>query len=204
MITGLWGKKIGMTQVFKKDKVVPVTVIDTGNWFITQIKTEENDGYKAIQVACLKSKFENEKFSESWLKNLKKYFSDVKEIKVNDSESLKVGNLVDLSSFESGKLVNVYGTTKGCGFAGAMKRHGFRGGAGSHGDKTGRRTGSLSFMRAEGRVIKGKRLPGHMGVERAAMRNLELIEIDQESKVMLVKGSVPGKFGSLVFIKKLG
>lgn len=204
MVIGLWGKKIGMTQIFQNDKVVPVTVIDTANWVITQIKSDENDGYNAVQVGCLRAKHLKEKFTPDWLKKPSKFFGILKEIKVSNLEGLSVGNSIDLTVLEEGKKVDIYGHTKGCGFAGAMKRHGFKGGAGSHGDKTGRRTGSLSFMRAEGRVIKGKRLPGHMGVELKAMKNLEVVKIDSGANVILVKGSIPGKSGSLVFVKKCG
>lgn len=206
MITGLWGKKIGMTQIFKNDKVIPVTVIDASNWLITQLKSHENDGYNAVQVGCVKSKYSGENFASDWIKKPKQYFSKLREIKIENSlEGFNVGNNVDLATLlEEGKLVDVFGITKGCGFAGGMKRHGFKGGAASHGDKTGRRTGSLSFMRAEGRVIKGKRLPGHMGVDQRVMKNLEVVKIDSSSKVIFVKGSVPGKPGSLVFIRKCG
>lgn len=207
MVAGLWGKKIGMTQLFKDDKVVPVTVIDTSDWYVTQIKTEENDGYNAIQVACLKSKFTDKKFDLSWLKKLNNYFSHVKEIKIKNAiaEDIVVGKSVDFNALlVEGNLVDIFGHTKGCGFAGAVKRHGFKGGTGSHGDKTGRRTGSMSFMRSLGRVIKGKRLPGHMGTKQRAMKNLEIIKIDSINNVIAIKGSIPGKSGSLIYISKHG
>jgi len=205
MKTGVWGKKIGMTQVFVNEKVVPVTVIDTSNWFITQIKNKELDGYNAIQIGCVKPKYSSKTFEKSWLTELSKYFSAIKEVKTSSIENLEVGSIVDPSTIlQVGQTVDAMGLSKGRGFQGAVKRHGFRGGSGSHGDKTGRRIGSLSFMRSRGRVIKGKRLPGHMGMESKTIKNLELIQIIQENNVLLLKGSIPGKAGSLVFISKRG
>lgn len=206
MVAGLWGKKIGMTQLFQNDKVVPVTVINTSNWFVTQVKNENVDGYNAVQVGCLKQKYSSKPFDESWLKNIKKYFSDVREIKLDEvKEELVAGKPADFASILSeGNSVDIFGHTKGCGFAGTVKRHGFSGGADSHGDKTGRRPGSMSFMRSQGRVIKGKRLPGHMGTNRIAVKNLEIVKIDPASNIIAVKGSVPGKSGTLVFISKRG
>jgi len=206
MVAGLWGKKIGMTQLFQKDKVVPVTVINTANWYITQVKKEDKDGYNAVQVGFLRQKYSDKKFDENWLKNTKRYFSDVREIKLAATkEDLVAGKPADFSSvLAEGNSVDVFGHTKGCGFAGTVKRHGFKGGANSHGDKTGRRPGSMSFMRSQGRVIKGKRLPGHMGTNRIAAKNLEIIKIDSASNIIAVKGSVPGKTGSLLFISKRG
>lgn len=203
MVTGFWGKKIGMTQIFKDDKVVPVTAINTSNWIITNIKNNDRDGYNAVQVGYLRSKYTSKAFDGSWLKNLKKYFSDIKEIKVDSLDGFTVGNTADFAStFAEGSYVDVIGLSKGCGFAGAVKRHNFRGGCNSHGDKTGRRTGSQSFMRSRGRVIKGKRLPGHMGTAQKTIKNLEVVKINPEERVILVKGSVPGKSGSLVFLNR--
>ena len=206
MITSLWGKKIGMTQLFKGDKVVPVTVINTADWFVTQIKKQDKDGYNAVQIACLRPRYVGKTFDQNWLKKLNKFFGHVKEVKVKDlNEEVIVGNPANFSSILSeGNTVDIFGVTKGCGFAGAVKRHGFKGGANSHGDKTGRRTGSLSFMRSQGRVIKGKRLPGHMGTSNRVMKNLEIIKVDSNANIVAVKGSVPGKSGSLIFINKLG
>lgn len=202
MTRGLWAKKIGMTQVFKNDKVVPVTIMDTSNWFITQIKTEAKDGYNAIQVACVRDRFADVTFDKEWLKNPKKYFVKINEIQTNEISDLQVGASADFStSFSEGTEVDVVGISKGAGFAGCVKRHNFRGGAASHGDQTGRKPGGMSFMRSRGRVIKGKKLPGHMGVERVTMKNLEIVKVDTDSKVIFVKGSLPGKSGSFVFVK---
>ncbi|MDR3647341.1 MAG: 50S ribosomal protein L3 [Candidatus Babeliales bacterium] len=202
MTRGLWAKKIGMTQIFKNDKVVPVTIMDTSNWFITQIKTQANDGYDAIQVACVRDRYAGVAFDNEWLKSPKKYFVKINEIKTTETNNLEVGASADFStSFPEGTAVDIMGVSKGAGFQGVVKRHNFRGGAASHGDQTGRKPGGMSFMRSRGRVIKGKKLPGHMGVERVTMKNLEIVKIDTDSKVMFVKGSLPGKSGSFVFVK---
>jgi large subunit ribosomal protein L3 len=204
MITGFWGKKIGMTQVFVEGKMIPVTVIDAGNWFITNIRTKERDGYNAIQVGYVRSKYAGLPFSTEWLKNLKQYFGLVREVKIEgDMPELTIGQTADVyTSFQQGDKVDVSGTTKGCGFAGVVKRHHFAGPRGSHGSKMGNRPGSLSFMRRQGKVIKGKRMPGHMGADWCMMRNLEVVRIEPEARVMLVKGAVPGKAGSFLRVLK--
>lgn len=209
MVNGLWGKKVGMTQVFsEKNKVVPVTVIDIANWYVTQIKTLETDGYDAVKLGCVKSKFADQPFSHDWLHEPRKYFSAFKEVPVEKMQGeeqvpVEIGAKAEAGTFlTAGDTVDVFGVTKGAGFQGVVKRHGFSGGRASHGATFGRFTGGLSFMRSKGRVIKGKRMPGHMGTERRVMKNLEVIRIEPEAHVVLVKGSVPGKSGSLVFFRK--
>jgi large subunit ribosomal protein L3 len=204
MITGFWGKKIGMTQVFVEGKMIPVTVIDTGNWFITNIRTKERDGYNAIQVGHVRSKYIGLPFSTEWLKNLKQYFGLVREVKIEgDMPELTIGQSAEAyTSFQQGDKVDVSGMTKGCGFAGVVKRHRFAGQTVSHGHKMGNRPGSLSFMRRQGKIIKGKRMPGHMGVDWRMMRNLEVVRVEPEAGVMLVKGAVPGKAGSFLRVLK--
>lgn len=202
---GLWGKKIGMTQVFSDEKkVVPVTAIDLSNWYVTQIKSKEVDGYNAVQLGCVKDRYVGQNFSIDWLKNPRKYFVALKEVKTEDSAlNIEVGQPASLSRLLSaGDTVDVFGITKGAGFQGVVKRHGFAGGRASHGATFGRFTGSLSFMRSRGRVIKGKGMPGHMGVNRRVMKNLKVIKVESDANVVLVKGSIPGKSGSLVFIQK--
>jgi large subunit ribosomal protein L3 len=203
---GLWGKKIGMTQVFSDEKkVVPVTAIDLSNWYVTQIKDKEVDGYNAVQLGCVRDRYVGQNFSIDWLKNPRKYFGALKEVKIENSTlNIEVGQLASLSTLLSeGDIVDVFGITKGAGFQGVVKRHGFAGGRASHGATFGRFTGSLSFMRSRGRVIKGKGMPGHMGVNRRVMKNLKVIKVKSDANVVLVKGSVPGKSGSLVFIQKV-
>ena len=204
MVAGLWGKKIGMTQLFAEDKVIPVTAINVGHWVVTNIKTEVRDGYNAVQVGLVKERYVQEQFSAEWLKKTKNYFVFLREIKQDDAVAgLDIGQTLDCASvLNLGDKVNLTGATIGRGFAGGVKRYNFRGGCASHGSKLGRKPGSASFFRAEGKVIKGKRLPGHMGVKQRFMENLEVVHIDQGAAVVLVKGSVPGKGGSLVFMQK--
>lgn len=204
MVNGLWGKKIGMTQVFSEEnKVVPVTVIDVAHWYVTQIKTLETDGYNAIKLGCVKQKYTDQSFSPQWLSEPRKYFSAFKEVPMDaGTEGIEIGKPLDWNVIVQGDTVDVFGITKGAGFQGVVKRHGFSGGRASHGATFGRFTGSLSFMRSRGRVIKGKRMPGHMGVDRRVMKNLRVIKVEPEAQVVLVKGSVPGKTGSLVFVRK--
>lgn len=199
---GLWGKKIGMTQVFSDaQKVIPVTVIDLGNWYITQVKTKENDGYSAVKLGHVKGRYAEQAFSADWLQEPRKYFSAFKEVPLDGEIELSVGQPADVAAIlVKGDSVDVFGITKGAGFQGVVKRHGFAGGRASHGATFGRFPGGLSFMRSRGRVIKGRRMPGHMGVERRVMKNLEVVKV--EPSVVLVKGSVPGKAGSLVYVRK--
>lgn len=204
MVNGLWGKKIGMTQVFSdKNKVVPVTVIDVANWYVTQIKTHEIDGYSAVKLGCVKTKHADLSFSTAWLSEPRKYFSAFKEVPLDgEVEGLEIGMAADPAWIAKGDTVDVFGITKGAGFQGVVKRHGFSGGRASHGSTFGRFPGSLSFMRTRGRVVKGKSMPGHMGAVQRVMKNLEVIKVEPDARVVLVKGSVPGKSGSLVFVRK--
>lgn len=207
MVSGLWGKKIGMTQVFSdKNAVVPVTVIDVAGWFVTNIRTKDRDGYTAVQVGCVKGRYAQDVFSVEWIKKPKKYFRMLREIRVKENEisSLPaIGKIADFTSIlEEGSDVDVFGVSKGCGFAGVVRRHNFSGSPGSHGSTMGKRTGSIGSFATQGKVIKGKAMPGHMGDENCAVKNLEIVKVDHEAKVVLVKGSVPGKSGSFVFIRK--
>ena len=198
-----WGKKIGMTQLFVGDKVVPVTAIDVANWVVTQIKTQEHDGYNAVQIGLPRDRYIKQAFSAEWVKKAKKFFVLMKEVKLADVASFTVGQSADFyAQLAEGDKVNVTGITKGHGFAGVVKRHGFSGGGASHGSTLGKHPGSMSFMRSRGRVIKGKRLPGHMGTLQTVMQGLDVVKIEQDARVLLVKGSIPGKTGSLVFVKK--
>ena len=206
MVNGLWGKKIGMTQVFSEDrKVVPVTVIDVSQWIVTRVKTKDNDGYDAMQLGYLKDKYAQQQFSSDWLQSPQKYFTLFKEVQCSEGADASIIGK-QLSELEEvlvqGDYVDVFGLTIGRGFQGAVKRHGFAGGPASHGSKLGRIPGSLSFMRSQGRVIKGKKMPGHMGVEQRVMKNLKVVKIAPESRMVLIKGSIPGKSGSLVFVRK--
>lgn len=192
-----------MTQLFDRDKVVPVTAVDLSGWYVVGTKNLEKDGYCAVQVANVKDKFKSESFNSDWLKESKKYFSAIREIRVEKlPEDLTVGNAAQFAPlfFDQGILVDVTGTSIGRGFAGSVKRHGFGGGRGSHGDKTGRGTGTIGFMRGCGKVIKGKKMPGRMGGDRVTVKDLSLVNL--QDGLLFIKGSVPGKSGSLVYIQK--
>jgi len=204
MVSGIWGKKIGMTQLFSGDKVVPVTAIDVGNWIVTGIKTKERDGYNAIQVGCPRKRYLNQSATASWMKKPKQYFSFIREIRVEDlPENLTIGQRADFNTqLVEGEQINVFGTSKGKGFTGVIKRWNFGGPPASHGSTMGNRTGSIGFMRSQGKVIKGKKMAGHMGVERLAVKNLDIVKIAQDAPVIFVKGAVPGHAGSLVFIQR--
>jgi large subunit ribosomal protein L3 len=203
MVKSFWGKKIGMTQVFSEDKVIPVTVIDVSGWFVTQIKKKDSDGYDAVQIGKVKKKFSDEHFSAEWLKKSNYYFELMREIKVQPEENLQVGSSAEfLQSCTVGDLVDVAGITKGCGYAGVVRRHRFGGAPASHGHTMGKKPGALSFMRSRGRVIKGKRLPGQMGGDRRTMQNLQIVKIDSQAGIVAVKGSIPGRSGSLIYIEK--
>ncbi|HAU30144.1 MAG: 50S ribosomal protein L3 [candidate division TM6 bacterium GW2011_GWF2_43_17] len=204
MISGLWGKKIGMSQIFQEDgRVVPVTAVDVSHWYVTQVKTADRDGYVAVQVGLLRPRHQGKDFSREWLKSLSKYFAALREVRVNGDEVFEVGSSIDVAKvLSSGDALDVIGTTIGKGFQGVVKRYGHSGGRASHGDKLGRGPGSLEGMRRSGRVRKGRKLPGHMGVARQTIRNLRVVAIDQDVNVVFVKGSLPGKADSLVFMRK--
>lgn len=205
MVTGFWGRKIGMTQIFANNKAIPVTAIRTGNWIVTALKTQGRDGYDAVQLGCLKDKYANQSFSHNWLKQLSTYFSLVREVRLKEPVTgLAVGEFLDVATVVAeGDIVDVTGRSKGIGFQGVVKRHGFGGPPASHGSDMGKRPGSIGFTRSSGKVLKGKELPGHAGNTRHTVKGLEIVKIGLESgAVILVKGAVPGKTGSPVFVRK--
>lgn len=203
MVTNFWGKKIGMSQVFVENNVVPVTVIDTGSWYVTQVKTQKQDGYDAVQVGLVREKFADVVFSDQWLKKTRNFFQVLREIRLNAPCDSQIGDRANYyEHLAIGDSVDVFGITKGAGFAGCVRRHGFAGGRATHGTMMGKRPGSVGFMRSRGRVIKGKKLPGHMGVNKRMIAGLEVVRVEPNSHIVLVKGSVPGKSGSLVYIRK--
>lgn len=204
MITGIWGRKIGMTQVFVNDKVVPATAINIADWYITNIKTVARDGYNALQIGSVKDRYKDEKYSKDWTKAPNRYFRFIREIPLNNpATDFVIGKSIDFSQLvKLGELVDVRSKTIGKSFAGVVKRHNFGGPPGSHGSTMGNRPGSIGSLVKSGHVIKGKRLPGHMGCDNQMMRNLEIVMVEAATKTLLVKGSIPGKAGSLVFVRK--
>lgn len=206
MIKQIWGKKIGMTQFFSannQNKVVPVTVIDLGRYYILQRKSMVHDGYEAVQIGSLRGKYADMPFSLEWLKNKKRYFLSIKEIECDAADVFEVGNQISFADFcNVGTKVSVTGVTIGKGFQGAVKRHGFTGGRGSHGDKLGRGPGSLSGLRTQGRVFKGKKMPGHMGNKTKTVLGLQIVEYSSVDNIVLVSGPTPGKSGSFLMLSK--
>lgn len=200
---GILGRKIGMTQVFSKDgKLVPVTVIEVEPNVITQIKTVENDGYNAIQLATVSVK---EKHSnKASMGHTKKANTTpkrfLKEIKGVDTNSYTLGQELTASLFEAGEVVDVTGISKGKGYQGVIKKNNQSRGPMGHGSKYHRGVGSLGTMLPK-RVLKGKALPSHMGDAQTTIQNLEIIKVDMDENCILVKGSVPGAKKSLVLIK---
>jgi len=200
------GKKIGMTQIFKEDgSVVPVTVIEAGPCAVVQKKTPENDGYSAVKVGFedVKEKKLNKPERGIFIKvNVppKKY---LREFRVDDVEKFEVGQNITVSDmFEAGDKVDVSGISKGKGFQGAIKRFGSSRGRETHGSKYHRKAGSMGSNTDPGRVFKGKKLPGHMGAEKVTVQNLEVVRVDGERNLLLVKGAVPGVKGGLLVIKE--
>lgn len=200
------GTKIGMTQLFTSGHtVVPVTAIDVSNWVIIGSTTTDKQGYDALRVACLKDKYADVEFSKDWIASPKKYFKQVKEIKLDQPyEDFEIGKRLDFTSaVEAGSSVHVSGLTKGKGFAGVVRRWNFAGGPASHGSNLGRNPGAMGGARMQGTIPKGKKLPGHMGVQKRMMRNLEIVHIDSDNQVLMIKGSIPGSAGSFVVVEKI-
>ncbi|MEM0967535.1 MAG: 50S ribosomal protein L3 [Verrucomicrobiota bacterium] len=201
----LIGKKIGMTQVFdENNRLLPVTVLEAGPCPVTQLKTVETDGYEAVQIGYGPQK--ESRLSQPELGHLKKAGVDpvriLQEFRTNgDGESYDLGQTLTVEKFEAGEKVDVIGVSKGQGFQGVVKRHGFSGGPASHGSMTHRRGGSYGFCQDPGHVIKGKKMPGHMGSRRRTVQNLRIVKVDTEKNLLLVKGSLPGANGSLVTVR---
>lgn len=204
MIDAIFGKKIGMTQQFAEDgTVIPITVILAEPNVVTQVKTVQDCGYDALQVGFGSVK-------ENRVNKPMKAEADsrgvaptryLREIRVSDPSSHEVGEKHSVGAFLETKKVDVTGTSKGKGFAGVMKRYGFRGGPGGHGAHFHRAPGSVGQCATPSRVFKGLRLPGHMGCDTVTVRNLELVSVDEEQNLMLVKGAVPGGIGGIVRVR---
>lgn len=197
------GKKIGMTQIFdEKGTVIPVTAIQAGPCVVAQVKTTETDGYNSVQLGFgeVKEKHMNKPekghFAKVGISNKK----HLREFRV-DSIDVKVGDEVKVDVFVAGEKIDVQGTTKGKGFQGVIKRHGQSRGPMGHGSMYHRRPGSMGPTSTPGRVFKGKKLPGHMGVQTVTIQNLDVVRVDLDKNVILVKGSVPGAKGSLLKIR---
>lgn len=204
MKKAILGTKLGMTQIFAEDgKVIPVTVIKAGPCTVVQSKTVETDGYESVVVGYgdVKEKSLNKPqkgiFAKANVAN-KKY---LREFRLEDTSALSVGDEIKADIFEAGEKIDVSGISKGKGFAGPMKRWGLHRGPMSHGSGYHRGSGSMGACSDPGRVMKGKKLPGHMGVVKVTIQNLEIVKVDAENELILVKGAVPGNKGGLVTLR---
>ena len=205
MKKGIIGRKIGMTQIFdEKGNVIPVTVIEAGPCIVAQVKTVETDGYNAVQLGFgeVKDKHINKPekghFAKAGLANKK----HLREFRLDSVEGIKVGDEVKADVFEAGEKIDVQGISKGKGFQGNIKRHGQHRGPMAHGSMYHRRPGSMGATSTPGRVFKGKKLPGHMGNVVSSILNLEVVKVDTDKNVLLVKGSIPGAKKAIVRVKK--
>ena len=204
MKKAILGKKLGMTQIFAEDgALIPVTVIEAGPCAVVQKKTAEVDGYVAVQVGFEDKKVKNVN------KPMKGHFAKagvapkryLREFKLDNAADMNVGDEIKVDIFEAGEALDVTGTSKGHGYAGTIKRWGTHRGPMTHGSHYHRGPGSLGACSSPSRVYKGKRLPGHFGVDTVTIQNLDLVKVDVERNLLLVKGSVPGPKGGLLVVK---
>lgn len=204
MKKGMIGRKVGMTQIFdEKGNVIPVTVIETTPNIVAQVKTVETDGYNAIQLGYgeIKDKHINKPEKGHFAKAKLTAKKHLREFRVDSVNEYKVGDEVKADIFEAGEKIDVQGTSKGKGFQGVIKRHGQHRGPMGHGSMYHRRPGSMGSTSTPGRVFKGKKLPGHMGRVTVTIQNLDVVKVDMDKNVILVKGSVPGAKGVILKIK---
>ena len=204
MKKAILGKKIGMTQFFRADgTMIPVTVIEAGPCPVVQKKTVANEGYDSVQLgfAELRDKLANKPRKGHFAKANVKAMRYLREFRLEDAASYEVGQIVKADVFAEGDKVDISGTSKGKGFAGVVKRHGQGRGRMTHGSHFHRAPGSMSACSDPSRVFKTKNLPGHMGSEHVTVQNLEVVRVDAERNLMLIKGAVPGAKGSFVTVK---
>ena len=202
---GLIGKKIGMTRIFDENAVeLQVTVIQAGACRITHVKDIESDGYNAVQLGFGNSKEKNLTLPEKGhLKNLENYYPfKLREFRVDGVENYEVGQELTVELFSEGEKVKITGTTKGRGFQGVVKRHGFSGGDDTHGNTSHRVPGSIGASADPSRVLKNKKLPGQYGNSRMTVRNIQVVKVDTERDYLFVKGAVPGPTNGLVIVSK--
>ena len=196
------GKKVGMTSIYSEGgQQFPATVIEAGPCYVSQVKTDENDGYNAVQIGYVFDKKANKPKVNHFKKNNCDPMRYSKEFRIEKNEEFKLGEKIDLNIFSLGELVSVTGTSKGKGFAGVMKRHGFGGGRASHGkNSVMRKPGSVGAGADPSRIWKGKKMPGRYGGDQVTVKNLEVIKIDIENNLLFIKGAVPGSNNNLVSI----
>ena len=207
MIPGILGKKIAMTQIFDaKGFAIPVTLINCGPCYISQIKTKDNAGYNAVQLAyseifSVKNTISKPEMGHFTRKNLK-YYRYLKEFTVKSTIDYKIGQIISLELFKIGEYLNIKGLTTGKGNASNIKKNHFSRGPMSHGSKHHRLQGSLGAGTSPGRVFPGKKMPGHLGMTYCTIKNLEILFINEDKNLLVIKGSVPGKIGSLLKLSR--
>lgn len=198
------GKKVGMTQLFdEKGNVIPVTVVQAGPCVVVQKKTTENDGYESVQIGYgdISDKNVNKPMKGHFAKGDVAPKRTLREFRLADTAALNVGDILKADLFEAGEKIDVCGTSKGKGYAGSIKRHGNHSLKETHG--TGpvhRHAGSMGAGSDPSRVMKGKKLPGHMGVERVTVQNLDIVKVDAENNLIAIRGAIPGPKGGIVYI----
>lgn len=204
MLYTLIGKKVGMTQVYDADSsLVPVTVIEAGPCPVVQVKNVESDGYNAIQIGFGAAKVQNtsQALAGHFAKAGVKALSSLKEVRTSSAPSQKVGDVLNVEGFTEGQFVDVVGVSKGKGFQGVMKRYRMSGQPATHGHMMHRRPGSIGCRQTPGHVIKGKHMPGHMGVDQRTIQNLKVVKVIADKNLLLVRGSIPGSNGQEVIVR---
>jgi large subunit ribosomal protein L3 len=204
MLHTLIGKKIGMTQVYdEENRLVPVTVIEAGPCPVTQVKTEETDGYNAVQIGYPRKKAKNMTAGQNGhlAKASLEGLSALREVRCTEAPENNIGDTFTVSGFAEGTTVDVVGVTKGRGFQGVVRRYNTKGGPASHGSMFHRRIGSIGLCQDPGRVFKGQIMPGQMGDKRRTVQNLKVVKIYEDKNLILIKGSTPGFNGSQVVIR---
>lgn len=201
----LIGRKLGMTQIFEESgNLVPVSVIQAGPCPIVQVKTPEKDGYSAVQIGF--GDIRDKRVSKPLKGHFKRGGTSPKrvlrEVRVEDASQYKIGEAVDASIFEGAEKVHVLGVSKGRGFAGTIKRHGFSRGPETHGSHDHRQVGSVGQCAWPARIFKGKRMPGRMGGRNSKVKNLKLVQVDAENNLLYVRGAIPGANDGFVFVEK--
>ena len=207
MINAIYGKKIGMTQLFNEnDEVMAVTVIQAEPNTVCQVKTVETDGYEAVQLGfgTIKPKHLTRPMEGHYNKYGVEPCRHLREVRVENASEYKPGDKQTVAAFNECAKVDVTGTSKGKGYAGVIKRHGFGGGPGGHGSHFHRAPGSVGMCATPSRVLKGMRMPGHMGCDRVTVKNLEVVRIDEDLNLILVKGAVPGGKNGIVRVRMAG
>ena len=204
MVKTILGRKLGMTQIWAEgDRLVPVTVIEAGPCVVTQVKSQKRDGYRAAQIGFgeIAERKVNKPAAGHFAKAKVEPKRHLIEVRLDEGDEMKVGQSITVNDFADAKSVHISGTSKGKGFQGVMKRHNFKGGPGGHGSHAHREPGSVGQASTPSRIFKGVGMPGQMGNEVVTVRNLEIVKVDADQNLLLVKGAVPGGKGALLTIR---